>query len=80
MVLDKNLACMHCRFFREHLLDAYTTVTTAATTQFRRPLFMVHESLQHTNSPVQLVGNVIPGGTTRFSAKGKEGLSIVHIF
>ena len=40
---------------------------------------MVHESLQHMNSPIQLVGNVIPGGTTRFSAKGKEGLSIVHI-
>ena len=40
---------------------------------------MVHESLQHMNSPVQLVGNLIPGGTTRFSAKGKEGLSIVHI-
>ena len=79
VVLDENLTCMHCRFFREHLLDAYTTVTTQATTQFTRPLFMVHESLQHMNSPVQLVGNVIPGGTTRFSAKGKEGLSIVHI-
>ena len=70
VVLDENLTCMHCRFFREHLLDAYTTVTTQATTQFTRPLFMVHESLQHMNSPVQLAGNVIPGGTTRFSAKG----------
>ena len=50
VVLDENLTCMHCRFFREHLLDAYTTVTTEATTQFTRPLFMVHESLQHMNS------------------------------
>ena len=40
---------------------------------------MVHELLQHMNSPVQLVGNVIPGVTTRLSAKGKDGLSIVHI-
>ena len=40
---------------------------------------MVHELLQHMNSAVQLVGNVIPGGTTRFSAKGKESLSIVLI-
>ena len=78
-VLDENLTCIHCRFFREHLLDAYTTVTTQATTQFTRPLFMVHKSLQHMNTLVQLVGNVIPGGTTRFSAKGKEGLSFVHI-
>ena len=79
VVLDENLTCMHCRFFREHLLDAYTTVSTQATTQFTRPLFMVHKLLQHMNSPVQLVRNVIPGGTTRFSAKGKEGLSIAHI-
>ena len=79
VVLDENLTCMHYRFFREHLVDVYTTVTTQARTQFTRPLFMVHESLQHMNSPIQLVGNVIPGGTTRFSAKGKESLSIVHI-
>ena len=79
VVLDQNLTCMHCRFFREHLLDAYTTVTTQARTQFPRPLFNVHKSLQHMNSSIQLVGNVIPGGTTRFSAKGKEDLAIVHI-
>ena len=40
---------------------------------------MVHESLQHMNDPVQLVGNVIQSGTTRFLAKGKESLAIVHI-
>ena len=40
---------------------------------------MVHKSLQHMNDPVQLVGNVIQGGTTQFSAKGKESLAIVHI-
>ena len=79
VVLDENFTCMHCRFLREHLLDAYTTVTTSPTTEFTRPLFMVHESLQHMNDPVQLVGNVISGETTRFSGKGKEGLSIVHI-
>ena len=64
VILDENLTCMHCRFFREHLLHAYTTVTTQPTTEFTRPLFMVHESLQHMNDPVQLVGNVIQGGTT----------------
>ena len=80
VVLDENLTCMHCTFFREHLLDAYTTVTSEATTQFTRPLFMVHKSLQHMSSPVQLVRNVIPGRTTRSPAKGKEGLSIVHIY
>ena len=79
VVLDENLACMHCRFFWEHLLHAYTTVTTQPTTEFTRPLFMVHESLHHVNDPVQLVGNVIQSGTTRFSAKGKQSLAIVHI-
>ena len=79
VVLDENLTCMHCRFFQEHLLHAYTTVTTQPTTEFTGPLFMVHKSLQHMNDPVQLVSNVIQSGTTRFSAKGKESLAIVHI-
>ena len=70
---------MHALHIFQGLSPGCTTVTTVATTHFTRPLFLVHESLQHMNSPVQLVGNVIPGGTTRFSAKGKEGLSIVHI-
>ena len=64
VVLDENLTCMHCRFFGEHLLHAYTAVTTQPTTVFTRPLFMVHESLQHMNDPVQLGGNVIQSGTT----------------
>ena len=79
IVPDENMTCMHCRFFREHLLNAYATVKSQPTTEFTRAHFMVHQSLQHMNTPVQLVGNVIPGGTTRFSSKGKEGLSIVHI-
>ena len=79
IVPDSNLTYMHCRFYREHLLDAYAHVTTQPTTSFTRTHHMVHDSLQYINDPVQLVGNVIQGGTTRFSAKGKESLAIVHI-
>ena len=64
IVPDENMTCMHCRFFREHLLNAYATVTSQPTTEFTRAHFMVHQSLQHMNTPIQLVGNVIPGGTT----------------
>ena len=64
IVPDSNLTCMHCRFYREHLLDAYAQVTTQPTTSFTRTHHMVHDSLQYINDPVQPVGNVIQGGTT----------------
>ena len=39
----------------------------------------MNESLQYMNDPVQLVGNVIDQGTTRFSCQGKEAHSLVHL-
>ena len=40
---------------------------------------MVKESLQYMNQPIQLLGNVIDRGTTKFSVKGMDSYSIVHI-
>ena len=39
---------------------------------------MVHESMQHMNMPIQLVGNVLLHCTTKFSVKGDDSYSIVH--
>ena len=47
-------------------------------TELSRPLGMVHNSLQYMNMPIQLLGNVLPNGTTKFSVKGIESYSIVN--
>ena len=41
IVPDSNLTCMHCRFYREHLLDVYAHVTTQPTTSFTRAHHMI---------------------------------------
>ena len=43
-----------------------------------RPLSIVHNSLQYMNMPIQLLGNVLPHGTTKFSVKGIESYSVVN--
>ena len=47
-------------------------------TKLSRPLSMVHNSLQYMNMPVQLLGNVFPQDTTKFSVKGMEAYSTVN--
>ena len=69
---------MHCRFYQDHLVDAYENICNS-TTALTRPLAMVKESLQYMNQPIQLLGNVIDRGTTKFSVKGMDSYSIVHI-
>ena len=69
---------MHCRFYQDHLVNAYENICNL-TTALTRPLAMVKESLQYMNQPIQLLGNVIDRGTTKFSVKGMDSYSIVHI-
>ena len=76
--LHPTLTCMHCRFYKEHLVNAYEKICNSTTT-LTRSLAMVKESLQYMNQPIQLLGNVIKRGTTKFSVKGKDLYSIVHI-
>ena len=38
-------------------------------TEIVKTTFNVHNSLQYMNMPVQLLGNVLPQGTTKFSVK-----------
>ena len=70
---------MHCRFYKDHLNNAYERISSEPQGNLSRALHMVHESLQYMNDPVQLVDSVIHQGTTRFSCQGKESYSLVHI-
>ena len=69
---------MHCRFYKDHLVNAYEKICNSTMT-LTRSLAIVKESLQHMNQPIQLLGNVIDRGTTKFSVKGTNSYSIVHI-
>ena len=76
--LHQSLTCMHCRFYKDHLVNTYEKICNSTMT-LTRPLAIVKESLQHMNQPIQLMGNVIDRGTTKFSVKGTNSYSIVHI-
>ena len=52
--LDQGLTCMHCRFYKDHLVNAYDNICNSTT--LTRSLAIVKESLQHMNQPVQLLG------------------------
>lgn len=70
-ILDDELTCMHCRFFRDYLLHCYQRLI-GQNTALTQGLAKVQESLQHMNDPIQLLGSVLPQGTTKFSVKGDE--------
>ena len=48
--LHLTLTCMHCRFYQDHLVNAYESICNS-TTALTRPLAMVNESLQYMNLP-----------------------------
>ena len=76
-VPDHTFTCMHCRFYRQFLINAYDTVQQGRM-DLTPALTMVHESIQHVNMPIQLVGNVLHHCTTKFSVKGDDSYLIVH--
>ena len=76
-VPDHTFTCMHCRFYRQFLINACDTVQQGRV-DLTPALTMVHESIQHMNMPIQLVGNVLLHCTTKFSVKGDDSYSIVH--
>lgn len=74
-----SLTCMHCRFYRQYLLNAYED-STSGTDSLSPALHKVKLSLQYINDPMQLVGSVLPHATTKFSVKDDDGsTSLVHI-
>ena len=69
---------MHCRFYQEHLLNAYHLAHNEET-PFTRPISMVKDSLEEMGNEIQLVGNVILPTATKFSVKGFDSYSILNV-
>ena len=76
---DNNMTCMHCRYFGEELEKAYDSLQVQ-NTNLPWALNEINASLQYMNDPIQLAGNVLEKGTTKFSVKGEDSsLSFVNI-
>ena len=71
-------SCMHCRFFQEHLLNAYEVINRGCT-NIARPLEMVRSSIEFMNDPVLLLADVLCTGTTKYSVKGDDYFSLVTV-
>ena len=76
---DSTITCMHCRYFSDELDKAYDTLQRH-NTNLPWDLKQVQDSLQFMNTPIQLTGNVLERGTTKFSVKGEDDtVEFVHI-
>ena len=78
-VPNQQLTCMHCRFYSHHLLDMYNKLTTERSGPMSHLEAKINTSLQYMNTDVQLAGNVIYSGTTKFLCKSFDSLAIVNI-
>ena len=75
-VLDNKLTCMHCRFYTENLTNIFESVTNPNAAQ-SKVVQIVQSSFQYMNDEVQLLGNVLSKGSTKFSVKGEGNYSII---
>ena len=71
-VLDVENTCMHCRFFKEHLMNFWDILGQYT------PLSQLHHKIQFCipdmHAPLLLVGEVYPTGVTKFSVRGEDNL------
>ena len=70
---------MHCRYYRDHLCNAYERATQEAPGNLSKPLIMVKELMQFINDPIQLAGNVIHNRATKFSVWENDYCSVINI-
>lgn len=80
-VPDENFTCMHCRFYKQYLMNAYQEATedNPHPTTPRKVFDKVKESLQDMDKPVFLIGEVMPRGTTKFSVQGDATYAILNL-
>ena len=78
VVPDASLTCLHCRFYRDHLMGLYEKLQNTQT-DLNIIESTVKTSLHEMNNEVVLLGNVIPQGSTKFSVKGKQCYSLINI-
>ena len=76
--ISPETSCMHCRFYNDHLIDAYDVINQGSS-NINRPLQMVKSSIEYMNDPVLLLGDILPLSTTKYSVKGDDYFSIVTI-
>ena len=67
---DASFSCMHCRFFRDFLLNAHEEINREGAA-LSRPLSMVQKTISEMDVPVKLLGHVMPNATTKFSVRGE---------
>ena len=75
--IDESFSCMHCRFFKEELLECHEMLQSAE--EISPAVRMVKSNLDKMNIPVLLLGDVHFLTTTKFSVAGIERHSIVHL-
>ena len=78
MLPDSTFTCIHCRYFKEKLLNAYNEATNVESTNIPKQIPMVRDSLDIIHKAVFLLGDILPTGTTKFFVKGDDSYSIVN--
>ena len=76
--LAETFSCMHAHFYREHLVTAFEECLSPSR-KLSRHLQMVHNTMHNMNVPLLLAGDVLPTGTTKFSVRGSDSCSILHV-
>ena len=79
LILDGQLTCKHCRFYKEFLTQAYFQATHQ-TAELPRAVTLVQDSLSDRNMEIQLVWNVVSSSLTKFSVQSTSfSFSIVSL-
>ena len=76
--LVETFSCMHACFYREHLVTAFEECLSPSQ-KLSRHLQMEHNTMHNMNVPLLLAGDVLPTGTTKFSVRGSDKCSILHV-
>ena len=78
VVLDESMTCMHCRFFKEHLMKYSDNLQSIASSSIMDK--KVKESLTQLNNPVVLLGMATQNGATKFSVSHEDTVSMIHLY
>ena len=80
-VPDENFTCMHCRFYKQHLMNAYKEARGDYPHLTTPPIALekVKTSLSDMDKPVFLIGDTFNNGTTKFSVRGESTHAIINL-
>ena len=79
LIPDATTSCLHCRLFKEELLNAYDRISVLNEKDLNRALHTMKNSLQFINEPVQLLGSVVPSSATKFSVQAEDSVALVTV-